>query len=197
MVTAGEGPAVKSWELACRGSHRQHPQHLAPFDTLSGHRVLRRVSCSIPGRHSILLGEMASKPRVPPGSKIGPYEVVTLLGAGGMGEVYKGHDPRLGRHVAIKVLIGEFASTPDRLRRFELEARSAAALSHPNILSVYDVGAEGDMPYVVSEFLGNCWLLDRSRCGRRSTSRSRLPAACRRRTRAGSCIATSSPRTSS
>ena len=96
---------------------------------------------------------MASKPRVPPGSKIGPYEVVTLLGAGGMGEVYKGHDPRLGRHVAIKVLIGEFASTPDRLRRFELEARSAAALSHPNILSVYDVGAEGDMPYVVSEFL--------------------------------------------
>ena len=53
---------------------------------------------------------MASKPRVPPGSKIGPYEVVALLGAGGMGEVYKGHDPRLGRHVAIKVLIGEFAS---------------------------------------------------------------------------------------
>ena len=96
---------------------------------------------------------MTSKPRVPPGSKIGPYEVVALLGAGGMGEVYKGHDPRLGRHVAIKVLIGEFASTPDRLRRFELEARSAAALSHPNILSVYDVGAEGDMPYVVSEFL--------------------------------------------
>jgi predicted ATPase len=96
---------------------------------------------------------MPSKPRVAPGSKIGPYEVVMLLGAGGMGEVYKGHDPRLGRHVAIKVLIGEFASTPDRLRRFELEARSAAALSHPNILAVYDVGAEGDMPYVVSEFL--------------------------------------------
>jgi predicted ATPase len=96
---------------------------------------------------------MTSKPNVPPGSKIGPYEVVTLLGAGGMGEVYKGHDPRLGRHVAIKVLIGEFAATPDRLRRFELEARSAAALSHPNILAVYDVGTEGDMPYVVSEFL--------------------------------------------
>jgi predicted ATPase len=96
---------------------------------------------------------MASKSKVPPGSRIGPYEVVTLLGAGGMGEVYKGHDPRLGRHVAIKVLVGEFAATPDRLRRFELEARSTAALSHPNILAVYDVGTEGEMPYVVSEFL--------------------------------------------
>ena len=76
---------------------------------------------------------MASKPSVPPGSKIGPYEVVTLLGAGGMGEVYKGHDPRLGRHVAIKVMLGEFASSPDRLRRFELEARSAAALSTASV----------------------------------------------------------------
>jgi predicted ATPase len=90
---------------------------------------------------------------LPPGTRIGPYEIVRMLGAGGMGEVYQGHDPRLGRHVAVKVLTREFAADPGRLRRFELEARAAAALSHPNILAVYDVGTHGSLPYLVSEFL--------------------------------------------
>jgi hypothetical protein len=70
-----------------------------------------------------------------------------------MGEVYRGRDPRLGRDVAVKVLTGDFAADSDRLRRFEAEARAAAALSHPNILAVYDVGSEGGVPYLVSEFL--------------------------------------------
>ena len=70
-----------------------------------------------------------------------------------MGEVYKGHDPRLGRDVAIKVVLGKFASDPEGLRRFEGEARAAAALSHPNILSIFDVGTADGMPYLVSEYL--------------------------------------------
>ena len=74
------------------------------------------------------------------GTRLGSYEVSTLLGAGGMGEVYRARDPRLGRDVAIKVLPAAFAADPDRLRRFEQEARAAATISHPNILVVYDVG---------------------------------------------------------
>ena len=74
------------------------------------------------------------------GQKIGPYEVAGQIGAGGMGEVYKARDPRLGRDVAIKVLPAIFSSDPDRLQRFAQEARAAAALNHPNILAIYDIG---------------------------------------------------------
>jgi hypothetical protein len=87
------------------------------------------------------------------GARLGPYEIVGVLGSGGMGEVYRAHDPRLGREVAIKVVPATFAADPDRLRRFEQEARAAAALNHPNILSVYDVGHHEGHPYVVSELL--------------------------------------------
>ncbi len=76
-----------------------------------------------------------------PGARLGPYEVVAPIGAGGMGEVYRARDTRLGRDVAIKVLPAEFASDPERLRRFEQEARAVAALSHPNILALYDLGS--------------------------------------------------------
>src|SRR5262245_58862326 len=106
-----------------------------------------------------------------PGVRIGAYEIVQLLGQGGMGEVYRAHDPRLDREVAIKVLPSAFAGDADRLRRFEQEARAAAALSHPNILAVYDVGlqpaADGSpaAPYIVSELLSGVSLREQVQDG--------------------------------
>ncbi len=87
------------------------------------------------------------------GTKLGPYEILAPLGAGGMGEVYRAKDPRLGRDVAIKVLPAALSSDPDRLRRFEQEARAAGVLNHPNLTAVYDVGTHEGAPYVVSELL--------------------------------------------
>jgi serine/threonine protein kinase len=87
------------------------------------------------------------------GTKLGPYEIQSPLGAGGMGEVYRARDPRLGRDVAIKVLPASFSADPGRLQRFEQEARSASALNHPNILAVYDVGTHDGAPYLVTELL--------------------------------------------
>jgi serine/threonine protein kinase len=77
---------------------------------------------------------------LPSGSRLGPYEILSPVGAGGMGEVYRARDSRLGRDVAIKVLPEEWHSDPERLRRFEQEAKAAGALNHPNLLAVYDVG---------------------------------------------------------
>src|SRR5262245_3138829 len=86
-------------------------------------------------------------------STITHYRIISKLGAGGMGEVYRAHDERLGRDVAIKILPADFARDEDRLRRFEQEARATSALNHPNILSIYDVGAHEDSPYIVAELL--------------------------------------------
>ena len=88
-----------------------------------------------------------------PGTRLGPYEVQAAVGAGGMGEVYRARDTRLGRDVAIKVLPESFARDADRLRRFEQEARTVAALNHPNILAVYDTGEHQGAPYMVCELL--------------------------------------------
>ena len=74
------------------------------------------------------------------GSKLGPYEILSAIGAGGMGEVYRARDDRLKRDVAIKVLPARFSADPERLRRFETEAQAAGALNHPNITAVYDIG---------------------------------------------------------
>ena len=99
------------------------------------------------------------------GQKIGTYQVVGQIGAGGMGEVYQAHDARLGRDVAIKVLPPSFSSDPDRLRRFAQEARAAAALNHPNILAIYDIGEWEGAPYIVSELLLGDTLRERLRNG--------------------------------
>jgi serine/threonine protein kinase len=87
------------------------------------------------------------------GSRFGPYEIVSPLGAGGMGEVYRARDTRLGREVALKILPASFADDKTRLNRFRQEACAAGALNHPNILVIYDVGADDSAPYVVSELL--------------------------------------------
>ncbi len=94
-----------------------------------------------------------------PGSKLGPYEILEQIGAGGMGEVYRAKDPRLGREVAIKVLPAFF--DPDRLRRFEREAQAAGGLNHPNITAVHDIGTQDGAPYVVMELLRGQTLRER------------------------------------
>ncbi len=88
-----------------------------------------------------------------PGSRLGPYEILAPIGAGGMGEVYRARDPRLGREVAIKVLPASFSNDADRLRRFEQEARAAGVLNHPNITAVHDIGTVDGAPYIVTELL--------------------------------------------
>ena len=100
-----------------------------------------------------------------PGARLGPYEIISLLGAGGMGEVFRARDPRLGRDVAIKILPPGFAADLDRLQRFEQEARAAAALNHPNILGVHDIGTSGEAPFIVSELLDGETLRERLAAG--------------------------------
>src|SRR5690348_13545986 len=88
-----------------------------------------------------------------PGTKLGPYEVISSIGAGGMGEVYRARDPQLKRDVAIKILPANFSSDPDRLLRFKQEATATASLNHPNILSIFQIGSQDHSPYIVTELL--------------------------------------------
>ena len=136
---------------------------------------------------------------ISPGSKLGPYEISSLLGAGGMGEVYRARDPRLGREVAIKVLPAERMADESRRRRFVQEARAASALNHPNIVTVHEVDSVDGIDFIVMEYVrGPDARATRSRargcvstrsCGWRSRSRTPSPA----RTPRASSTATSSP----
>ena len=102
-----------------------------------------------------------------PGARVGPYQIVAELGAGGMGEVYRARDPRIGREVAVKVLPPSFAVDADRVRRFEQEARAAGALNHPNLLTIFDAGTHDGILYIVSELLEGSTLRERmQRAGR-------------------------------
>ena len=122
---------------------------------------------------------------IQPGSRLGPYEILSAIGAGGMGEVWRARDPRLGRDVAIKVLPASFSADADRLRRFELEARAAGVLNHPNITAVLDIGEDADTGSPTSS--RSCSRA--RRCGRSSAGAGCPPArrsSMRSRSRPGS-----------
>ena len=129
------------------------------------------------------------------GSRIGPYEIVGSLGAGGMGEVYRARDSKLNRDVAIKVLPESFAHDPDRLARFEREAQVLAALNHPNIAHIHGLEKSGTGPALVMELvegddLSELIARDRSRLPKRCRLRNRSPMRSKRRTSWASSIAT-------
>ena len=95
------------------------------------------------------------------GARLGPYEIIAPIGAGGMGEIYRARDTRLDRTVAVKVLTGALAADSESRRRFEQEARAIAALNDPHICTVHDVGSHGDLDYLVLEYLEGETLADR------------------------------------
>src|SRR5438034_733600 len=102
---------------------------------------------------------------LPTGTKLGPYEIVSPLGAGGMGEVFRARDTRLERTVAIKILPSQFSSDLVRKQRFEREARAISGLNHPNICHLYDVGVQNEIQYLVMEFLEGETLGERLQTG--------------------------------
>ena len=106
------------------------------------------------------------------GTRLGPYEIISAIGTGGMGEVYRARDPRIGRDVAVKVLPTAFSEDQERLRRFQQEAHSAGVLNHPNILAVHDVGSDHGAPYIVSELLEGETLREKLRGGPLSSRRA-------------------------
>lgn len=120
-------------------------------DRRHAHFVCELQSVTIPGRPATAI--MTCHMTLARGARLGPYEIVGLLGVGGMGEVYRSWDPRLRREIAIKILPPDVSTDPERLRRFEQEAHATGALNHPNILAIYDIGTQDGTPYVVTELL--------------------------------------------
>jgi len=138
---------------------------------------------------------------ISPGAWLGPYEVISLLGAGGMGEVYRARDTRLGREVAVKVLPAERLSDEGRRRRFVQEARAASALNHPNIVTIHEIESADGIDFIVMEYVPGKTLdalIPRQgmRLARRYGWGFPWPTRSLEPTRAASSTATSSPRTS-
>ena len=134
-------------------------------------------------------------PQLLPGQHIGTYKILSLLGRGGMGVVYRARDERLRRDVAIKVLPASLSHDADQVRRFEQEAHATSALNHPNILTVYDIGAQDGAPFIVAELLrapnsARSWSWVRYRRAGRLSTRSKSLGASPPRTRKASSIAT-------
>jgi serine/threonine protein kinase len=143
-----------------------------------------------------------SEPLLASGDRLGPYRVDAALGAGGMGEVYRAVDTRLGRAVAVKVLSAHRANDPERLKRFEQEARVVASLSHSNVLALHDVGSQDGVDYAVFELLEGQTLRQRMESGalplsRPWTTECRSARGSTRSMRGASCTATSSRTTCS
>ena len=135
-----------------------------------------------------------------PGARLGPYEIVSPAGAGGMGEVYRARDTRLDRTVALKVLPPDLTNDPAARQRFEREARAVAALSHPHICTLHDIGQQDGTDFLVMEYWTGrhsrpAWLVGSCHSTRRSTTASRSPMPSRPRTRPASSTGTSSPAT--
>ena len=147
-------------EEACAGDH---PLLVDVNAMLSAHDSAGRFG-EVP-----VVAVSEEMPRLESGSAVGPYRIDRLIGAGGMGQVYRARDPRIGRDVAIKVLPAAYAADAERLRRFEQEARASGALNHPNVLTLYDVGTSDGRPYLVMELLDGETLRDR-------VSRGPMPA---------------------
>ena len=125
---------------------------------------------------------------ISPGVSIDGYEVLGLLGAGGMGEVYRARDPILKRDVAIKVLPPAWGKDPDRLQRFEQEAQAAAALNHPNILVIYRFGSHEGSPYIASELLEGTTMRERLAHGPMALHKAIDTSVQRRRMTKALCI---------
>jgi eukaryotic-like serine/threonine-protein kinase len=135
---------------ACAGDEelRQEVEFLRKFDDRRGDRFIEEPALELAAKM------MAhKKPESLVGQQLGSYQVLSLLGEGGMGVVYKGRDIRLNRSVAIKVLPRDKVSDPERKRRFIQEARAASALNHPNIITVHDIGSESGSDFIVMEYV--------------------------------------------
>ncbi len=141
----GQSEAFRRWRDASRGCAGRAVRGLG------ARRSWLHVIATLPGGNSAACGGI--KLVVMPEGAIGPYQLLGSLGAGGMGEVYRALDPRIGRQVALKLLPKSLVNDGERRRRFEQEARLAASLNHPNVMAIYDVGLDHDPPYIVAELV--------------------------------------------
>jgi eukaryotic-like serine/threonine-protein kinase len=141
-----EAPLGRSFTFVTGGRQTLLADDFTSASAASKGRV-NESSCSLPG--SIIHTSMV----LSSGDKLGPYEIVSPLGAGGMGEVYRARDLRLGRDVAVKILLSGFAENPLALQRFEREARAVSALTHPNVCTLFDIGSQNGTHFIVMEFL--------------------------------------------
>jgi hypothetical protein len=133
------------------------------------------------------------------GTKLGPYEIIAPLGAGGMGEVYRARDTRLERTVAIKILPAHLSDDAMRRQRFEREAKAVSSLNHPHICTLYDIGRQDGVDFIVMEYVAQRWrhVWKRGHCQRRRcwNTAFRLPAPSTKRTAVASRIGILSPET--
>ena len=135
-------------------------------ESLLAHKSEAKTFIEVPALEMVAKAMAEEPDRVLLGRQIGAYKITSLLGVGGMGEVYRAEDTRLGRTVAVKVLPEELAQDKDRLRRFEREARAASALNHPNILTIYEIGKADGAIFIATEFIDGQTLREQMRQGK-------------------------------